>query len=239
MERMLAIAKAQVGYLEKATNANLDDKTANAGNKNYTKYARDLDALGAYAGKKQGLAWCDMFCDWCFVQAYGFDTAMRMTCQPVGKYGAGCDQSAGYYRAQGRFFAQNPQVGDQIFFANGNDMYHTGLVVGVTDDRVLTIEGNTSSKAGVVENGGAVAEKSYSLRYSKIAGYGRPDYTLAPPTTPPAPVQTASAWSLEARTWAVEQGLMQGDANGDMRWQDTLTREEFVTVLHRKWKMEN
>ena len=36
-QKVISIALAEVGYLEKASNADLDDKTANAGNKNYTK----------------------------------------------------------------------------------------------------------------------------------------------------------------------------------------------------------
>ena len=39
------IALAEVGYLEKASNAQLDDKTANAGKKNFTKYARNMKAV--------------------------------------------------------------------------------------------------------------------------------------------------------------------------------------------------
>ena len=35
--KVIQIAKAAIGHLEKKTNAKLDDKTANAGNKNYTK----------------------------------------------------------------------------------------------------------------------------------------------------------------------------------------------------------
>ena len=60
--KVIQIAEAGIGYLEKKTNAKLDDKTANAGNKNYTKYARDLDALGFYNGRKNGFAWCDILC---------------------------------------------------------------------------------------------------------------------------------------------------------------------------------
>lgn len=44
----------------------------------------------------------------------------------------------------------------------------------VENGRVYTIEGNTSSAAGVVENGGCVRNKSYALSYEKIGGYGRP-----------------------------------------------------------------
>ena len=36
---VLKIALAEVGYLEKRSNADLDSKTANAGSNNYTKYA--------------------------------------------------------------------------------------------------------------------------------------------------------------------------------------------------------
>ena len=42
VERVIAAARAELGYLEKASNAQLDSRTANAGDKNYTKYARDL-----------------------------------------------------------------------------------------------------------------------------------------------------------------------------------------------------
>lgn len=40
VEDLITIAKDEVGYLEKASNNNLDSQTANAGNNNYTKYVR-------------------------------------------------------------------------------------------------------------------------------------------------------------------------------------------------------
>ena len=39
VERLLNTARAEIGYIEKATNSQLDDKTANPVNNNYTKYA--------------------------------------------------------------------------------------------------------------------------------------------------------------------------------------------------------
>ena len=80
----------------------------------------------------------------------------------------------------GQFHTKNPQPGDQIFFTNdsGKTMYHTGIVEKVAGGRVYTIEGNTSSLPGVVENGGCVRDKSYSLSYAKIGGYGRPDFSI-------------------------------------------------------------
>jgi hypothetical protein len=134
IERVIATARAEIGYIEKATNSQLEGKTANAGSGNWTKYAAFLDGLGVYNFPKNGYAWCDMFVDWCYITTFGLSVAMKMTNQPMGGYGAGCTQSAGYYRAVGRFHKSNPQPGDQIFFTNdgGKSMYHTGLVEKVT-----------------------------------------------------------------------------------------------------------
>ena len=181
IERLVAIAQAEIGYLEKATNAMLDDKTANAGSNNYTKYARNLDAIGNfYNGPKNGYAWCDVFVDWCMWKTFGLEMAKKLLCQPDNSLGAGCTYSAGYYKSNGRFFYSGPQVGDQIFFTSdgGKTCYHTGLVTEVKNGRVYTIEGNTSSASGVVPNGGAVAAKSYNVTSTSIAGYGRPDYSI-------------------------------------------------------------
>ena len=52
INRLIRIAEAEIGYLEKETCGCLDDKTANAGNGNYTKYWRDVYP------QFQALAWC-------------------------------------------------------------------------------------------------------------------------------------------------------------------------------------
>lgn len=178
INKIISIAKNEVGYLEKASNKNLDDKTANAGKANYTKYARDLDAIpGFYNGKKNGYAWCDVFVDWCFVQAFGVDKAKELICQPSKSLGAGCKYSMNYYRSAGRLY-EAPKEGDQIFFKDSDgDITHTGLVYKVDKTYVYTIEGNTSGTTGVVANGGGVWAKSYPLSSDYIAGYGRPAYT--------------------------------------------------------------
>lgn len=180
--KVLDIALGQVGYLEKETNANLDSKTGNAGDENYTKYARDFDTKypNFYNGRKNGYAWCDIFVDWCLVMAFGVDAALKLLGQPLKSCGAGCSWSAKYYKQIGRFF-KTPKVGDQIFFKDSKgEPCHTGLVYKVTATTVYTVEGNTSSEKGVVANGGAVATKSYSRTYSKIYGYGRPKYDAEP-----------------------------------------------------------
>lgn len=40
---VIAVAIGELGYVEKATNSQLDNKTANPGRANWTKYARDFD----------------------------------------------------------------------------------------------------------------------------------------------------------------------------------------------------
>lgn len=179
-KKVIEIALAEVDYLEKETKSQLDSKTANVGDANYTKYARDLDAINFYNGRKQGAAWCDVFVDWCFVQAYGKAATLKLTCQPTNNKnncGAGCKWSRQYYQNKGQLFS-SPQKGDQIFFygSDGTTISHTGLVRDVDGSYVYTIEGNTSSESGVVANGGSVAKKKYTLDYGRLAGFGRPEY---------------------------------------------------------------
>ena len=173
---VINIALAEEGYLEKQSNSQLDSKTANAGSGNWTKYARDLDNIpGFYNGKKNGYAWCDVFVDWCFVQAYGVKEAKKLLCQPNQSLGAGCTYSAKYYEQKGQLY-KTPKVGDQIFFGSKAESTHTGLVYKVDSNRVYTIEGNTSGASGVIPNGGGVCRKSYQLGSNYIYAYGRPNY---------------------------------------------------------------
>lgn len=174
-DKVIDIALDEVGYVEKASNSNLDSKTGNAGSGNYTKYARDLDDLSFYNGPKNGYAWCDVFVDWCFVQAFGKERALELLCQPEKSTGAGCGFSMNFYKAHNQFYT-SPKAGDQIFFTDGTSIYHTGLVYKVDNSRVYTIEGNTSDVNYVDGNGGKVCKKSYPLGASYIRGYGRPKY---------------------------------------------------------------
>ena len=186
VSKVLAVAVAEIGYKEKASNSQLDDKTANAGSANYTKYARDFDKKypNWYNGKKNGFAWCDMFVDWCFLTAYGYENALRLLCQPERSAGAGCTYSLRYYKNKGQFHTSGPRPGDQIFFGTSlSDSSHTGIVEKVTASKVYTIEGNTSNQ---------VARRNYALTNSRILGYGRPAYDTAQQVTP-TPVVTPTA----------------------------------------------
>lgn len=170
---VIAIASAEVGYLEKKSNKDLNSKTANAGKNNYTKYSRDLvNAIGSpYA---QGVYWCDIFVDWCFYKAYGKIEAKKL----LGGWSAYTPTSASYFKTLKQWYTSKPQVGDIIFFKNSERINHTGLVYKVDSKYVYTIEGNTSGGSSVIANGGGVVKKKYALTSSKIAGYGRPKYDV-------------------------------------------------------------
>lgn len=191
---VINIAKSEVGYIEKRSNYLLDSKTANAGSANYTKYGRDMHAI--YPAVMDFPApWCDAFVDWCFYKAYGIANAKGLLSGNFDDYTVA---SAQLYKNKGAYIKcgeEIPKVGDQIFFRNSVRICHTGLVVRVTATTVYTIEGNTSSSAGVVANGGCVEEKFYSLTYSGIDGYGRPKYDVNTNTSVGKKVDAADSFN--------------------------------------------
>lgn len=175
VDKVIKIAEAEVGYLEKRSNAQLDSKTANAGSANYTKYGRDMHQI--YPSVMDfPAAWCDCFVDWCFYKAYGVSTAKSLI---GGNFNDYTVASAQAYKNKKAWYTSKPKVGDQIFFKNETRICHTGIVYKVTSSTVYTIEGNTSGASGVISNGGGVCKKSYPLTYARIAGYGRPKYDTA------------------------------------------------------------
>ena len=79
IDRVLATARNEIGYIEKATNSQLEDKTANPGSNNWNKFAAFLDSLGVvYNGAKNGYAWCDCFADYCYIYTLGLSIGMAM-----------------------------------------------------------------------------------------------------------------------------------------------------------------
>lgn len=172
IEKVLDLARSEIGYHEKASNNQLNDPTANSGSANWTKYAEYLDSFaGFYNGPKNGYAWCDVFVDYLFVKCFGFDIGRQMLCQPLSSAGAGCLYSAQYYKQAGRWHTNAPQMGDQIFFSYSAGEYsHTGIVESVNGDTVTTIEGNTSDSVG---------RRYYNIGNKQIVGYGRPNWGLA------------------------------------------------------------
>lgn len=167
IDAVITIARAEVGYLEKKSNSQLDDKTANAGSNNYTKYWRDLKP--AY----QGQPWCACFVSFCFYKAFGMETAKKLLKHEN-------DFPYVYCPTLGARFTKyaNPQKGDIVIFYNNGTFTHTGIVTKVDGDVFYTIEGNTSGGSTIVANGGGVCSKHYYN--SKLPGtkFCRPDYSI-------------------------------------------------------------
>lgn len=237
--KLIAIAEAEVGYLEKKSNTNLDSKTGNAGSKNYTKYARDLHKAGYYNGNKNGYSWCEVFVDWCHWIASGKDAKLAQeVIFQTGLYGAGCAWSASCYRNAGRFFT-SPQVGDQIYFGTKGNETHTGIVYKVDGSNVYTIEGNTSGASGVIANGGGVCKKSYSLSYDKIVGYGRPNYDAEKAAAEPKYTQKQFIMDVQKACGAAVDGIA-----GPETFSKTVTLSAQKNSRHavvkpvQKWLME-
>ena len=176
IDRLIAVAEAEIGYLEKKSNKDLDDKTANAGSANYTKYNRDMKAWAGSAGLHD--QWCQNFVDWCFVTAFGLEQAKKL----IYVFTNYTPTGSSAFKKRDRYIKRGkgtPKRGDVIYFyssAKGR-IGHVGIVYRVSGSKVYTIEGNTSGASSLVTNGGGVRKKSYSMSSSYIDGYGSVDYS--------------------------------------------------------------
>lgn len=161
VQRVVNLAKAEVGYHEGANN--------------YNKYAADPMITQLYGWSLQNQPWCCLFVNWLFLTAFGFYQGKSMT------YGGspGCAVQASFYQKNGAYYpAYNAQVGDQIFFIRNGGINHTGIVVEVDGSTINTIEGNASD---------SVAERTYSIGDSQISGVGRPLWAVVADDTPSVP----------------------------------------------------
>ena len=177
IERLILIAKNEIGYLEKKSNSQLDDKTANAGSNNYTKYWRDIKP------DYQGQPWCAAFVSWCFMKAFGLDKAKKLLKHWPYVY---CPTMSELFTLNA-----NPKVGDIVIFKHNGTFTHTGIVTAVIGDRFYTIEGNTSGASGIIANGGGVCAKSYLNSQMPGTKFCTPDYSIASDTSVPAKSENA------------------------------------------------
>ena len=153
-------------YLEKKSNAYLDDFTKNAGSNNYTKFARDVNNWNQPGC--QGQPWCAVYQFWKLVKVFGLTKALQI----MGGGFYNCQSVTRHAKQKGTWHS-TPKKGALIIFRNGS---HIGSVNSYDTTYVYTNEGNTSSAPGVVANGGACRNKKYKLTDSAIDGYVWIDY---------------------------------------------------------------
>lgn len=148
------VATSQIGYYEKASNANLDDKTANRGSANYNKFARDI-------GVANGQPWCATFVWWC----------MQTAGVPSDKYPRVTYATRDWFRSRGLWHDRGtytPKPGDYVAFGSAPD--HCGIVWTVSGGSFTTIEGNSSD---------SVKSNSYTINNAYVMGFGEIQYNAA------------------------------------------------------------
>lgn len=198
-----------------------------------------------------GVPWCVIFCWWCFREAgasalfYG------------GGKTASCSQYIAWAKKAGQWVTGDYKPGDLVFFdfnpKAGDGVDHIGIVESWDGRTLVTIEGNTSMTSQ--DNGGAVMRRTDHGAYA--VGAARPAYAEKEETDEMTAEQfktlwramraelqdnDAGDWSAEARTWAVESGLVEGggtlpDGTANYMWADVLTREQMAVLLYRFAKL--
>ena len=184
IDKLIQIAKNEIGYLEKASNSQLDSKTANAGENNYTKYWRDIKP------DYQGQPWCAAFVSWCMMKAFGLDTAKKLLKHWPYVY---CPTMADLFTLNA-----NPKMGDIVIFKHNGEFTHTGIVIKVSGDRFWTVEGNTSGGSTIIANGGGVCQKSYYNSNLPGTKFCTPNYSLVKDTTPVSDSDTVKKQNTRA-----------------------------------------
>lgn len=161
---VINVARDNIGYHEQGNN--------------WTIFAKVLDDCDYYAPqKKQNVAWCATFCNYCVLEAAipedrddeekKWDAQNYMYQPGYNNYSASAALFAGYFKNAGAFYNE-PEKGDMIFFkmSDGN-IGHVGIVEDISETVITTIEGNASDQ---------VQRKWYDKWDDRIAGFGRPSY---------------------------------------------------------------
>lgn len=133
----------------------------NAGYNNYTKFARDVNNWGQPGCQAQ--PWCAEYQFWKLVKILGITKALQI----MGGGFYNCVSITNWAKKNGTWHS-TPKVGALVIFRKGS---HVGNVQSFNKSGINTNEGNTSSEAGVVANGGAVRNKYYSINDPAIDGY--------------------------------------------------------------------
>lgn len=168
-----------------------------------------------------GQPWCMMFVQWVFVQA-----GMPLPCRT-----ASCSALLNWYRKnRPASIVKTPAAGDVVIYNFG----HTGIVESVGNGSITAIEGNTSV-SGSQSNGGEVCRKTRKLCTAEA--FIRPEYAKEDPKVDNKP----SPAHQKGVQWARQNGILNGNADGDLMLTKPVTRQQLCTILynyHRKFGKE-
>lgn len=173
LQGLINRAYEEQGYIEKASNANLDSKSTNKGDKNYTKYARDVNNAGLRGC--QGQAWCCTYQFWLELMEFGVDEALRHWHMTKETYvGYNCFSTFNVFKAAG-MVGTEPRLGAMPIFT----FSHAGRCVRIYEKNGRKMwscaEGNTSSDLSD-RNGGQVVIKEREWNDPTVKGFCYIDY---------------------------------------------------------------
>lgn len=161
--------------------------------------------------------WCMAFVQWVFAQA-GVKLPVKT---------ASCGALMNAAKKSGQWVTKDCRPGDVVIydFPGGAATDHCGIIEKVSLTGVTAIEGNTS-QAGSQSNGGMVCRKTRP--YSQIVGAVRLKFKEEKRMDNiPSPAHK------EGVEWAVKNGILTGDASGDLKLTEPVTRQQVCTMLHR------
>ena len=151
IEKVINVAKKYVGVCEDPPNSN--------------KVVFNTKLYGGREVSGANYPWCCAFI-WCIFNEAGINIKRTASCMMLGDW----------FKQEGKYHKDNPQVGDIVFFKfPGSSRWtnHVGLVIEVNGNTLTTIEGNTSSdNKGSQNNGGMVAIRTRKIN-SSVVGFGR------------------------------------------------------------------
>ena len=220
-DKILDIARAELGTKENPARSNKVKY-------NTWYYGREVSG-SAYP-------WCMVFVQWVFNHAGARELLPIRT--------ASCGTLMNYAQRAGEWVTGNYRPGDVVIydFPGGAATDHTGIIESATATTVTAIEGNTSKNNA--SDGGEVCrmtrkmnvvkgawrpryEEDENMSYEKWKEYmGRYRQELRE--------KPGSDWSATERQWAIDNGIIKGDENGNAMWQDFLTREQYAVTEYRR-----
>ena len=208
--KVISILTDQVGYIEKASNKDLDSKTGNRGTANYTKFSRDVNDVGLMGCQAQ--PWCGTYQFWGDLKAFGKDAALKLWGMTPRTYcGYSCFATYDVFKAAGKV-GMTPKLGSLVIFT----FSHMGRVTRVYQNGSWDcIEGNTSSDLND-RNGGMVKVK-HRTTDSTVKGFCYVDYDEQP---------VGWHWVYAGGKWYYQDG----DGNNTHGWK--LIKESAGEHLH-------
>ena len=183
---------------------------------NITKYNEWADNHSVWFTRVQGLSWCTTFVAWCICELKP-DFLWEPSIFCLDDKCCWSDHWMDNFKQAKRFY-NLPNVGD-FAFRNG----HMGIVSSLSSTgKFYVIEGNTTN---------SVMERIYYA--SQWAGFGRPDWEKL------KELPFKESEETSAKEFVINQGIYIGRNDGEMHWEDNLTREEMALILYRYWKKFN